>query len=122
MADKNDNLRPNPATQFSSTNQPSGKAKSEGKKKAKLLKEIAAMPVTDTLYSKIKKVADMMGLTQEDVNIELAMHLKQMQNAIDEGDVRSYTALFDRLKGKPKQDISVDGSVTGSFPFDQWNK
>ena len=119
----NDNLHnDNKKTRFSSDNQPSSEAKKQGKKKAKLLKEIAAMPVTNKLYAKIKAVADILGLVQDDIDIEMAMHIRQMQNAIDDGDVRSYTALFDRLKGKPKQDISVDGSVTGSIPFDKWMK
>lgn len=99
------NLRPNKETQFTKDNQPSGKAKSEGKRRAKALKDVCSQLVTGKSKEALESLAKYLGLEVDEIDIELALHLKQIQKALNEGDTKAYNSVMDRLKGRPKQEI-----------------
>lgn len=90
---------------FTSENQPSGKAKSMGKKKRLVLKDIASQIVKGEAIKDLKPLAEYMGIQESEIDVETLMHLSQMSRAIKEQDTRAYNAVMDRLKGKPRQEI-----------------
>lgn len=93
------------STPFTSENQPSGKAKSEGKRKKRLLKDLAQALVSGERLDKCKAIAYKVGLdlSDDEYTLDIAMTLKQIEKAIDDGDTRAYQAAMDRLIGKPDQ-------------------
>jgi len=93
------------ATQFSKDSQPTGKAKSEGKKKAKLIKDIAKQIVKGGVKDALKPLAEYLGLEVDEINLETVMHLKQMEKAINDGDTNAYNAVMNRIAGKAKEFI-----------------
>jgi len=93
------------ATRFSKDLQPSGAAKSLGKKKAKLIKDIASQIVKGGVKDALKPLAVYLGLNVEEINLETVMHLKQMEKAIKEGDTNAYNAVMNRIAGKAKEFI-----------------
>jgi hypothetical protein len=92
-------------TQFSSTNQPTNRAKREGKKKAKLIKEIASQIVKGGVKKALIPLAEYLGLDPDEINLETVMHLKQMEKAINDGDTNAYNAVMNRIAGKAKEFI-----------------
>lgn len=95
----------NESTRFSKTSQPSGEAKSNGKKKAKLIKEIATQIVQGGVKDALKPLAIYLGLEIDEINLETVMHLKQMEKAINDGDTNAYNAVMNRIAGKAKEFI-----------------
>lgn len=91
------------ATQFSKDKQPSPKAKSRGKKKAMLLKDLANMVVNGEAKEKALKTARAVGLDFEQITIQIAMTLRQIEKALAKGDTQAYNAAMDRLVGKAPQ-------------------
>lgn len=105
---KEDNLlKGNPETQFSKKNQPSATSKIEGKKKKALLKDIAGQLVSGDSKVALIELSKYLGVDVDKIDIETAMHLKQMEKAVKQGDTRAYNAVMDRIKGKPTQAIEV---------------
>ncbi len=92
-------------TQFSVENQPTGDAKSEGKKKAKLIKSIANQIVKGGVKDALVPLAEYLGLEVDEINLETVMHLKQMEKAIKDGDTNAYNAVMNRIAGKAKEFI-----------------
>ena len=92
---------------FTKDNQPSGKAKSDGWKKKALLKEISNQILSGTSKNSLKNLAAFIGVDIEELDVETAMHLKQIEKALKDGDTRAYSAVMDRIKGKPLQAIEV---------------
>lgn len=103
---------------FSSEHQPSPEAKSEGKRKKKLLKEISEMIVSG---SEIQEIAEPLsfyfGVQPDDLDHETLADLVQLQKAIKEGDTRAYAEFKDRLRGRPKTttDITTRGRPIDNF-------
>lgn len=113
-------------TRFSSDNQPTGKAKSNGKKKALLLREFAKQLVTGQLKDNVKPIAEQLGIDIETVNVEMALHMSQLQKAIVSGDTMAYNSVLNRILGKVKEHIEVN-DVTKKKPesilkFKDYNK
>jgi hypothetical protein len=104
---KKDLNRGNPEHQFSSDNQPTPEAKSEGKRKKRLLKDLANALVSGERLNKCKAIAEKVGLDliDDEFTLEIAMTLKQIEIALDNGDTRAFSAAMDRLVGKPIQTI-----------------
>lgn len=98
-------ITPKDGKQFSSTYQPDRQKVIEGKRRVKLLKDIAALVITGQLKEDLTPLCEELGIDPESVDIEKAMHLKQMEKALKDGDTKAYQALFDRLKGKPVQAV-----------------
>jgi len=90
---------------FTSENQPSGEAKSQGHKRKKALKDLADALINGERLDKLKVTANKVGIDLEDneFTLDIAMTLKQIEKAFDEGDTRAYQAAMDRLMGKPNQ-------------------
>jgi len=78
--------RGNKETQFTSERQPSGEAKSEGHKRKLLLKEISEQLVSGEALSDLKPLARYLGVSENEIDIETLMHLKQIEKAIKEQD------------------------------------
>lgn len=99
----------NKATQFTSENQPSPEAKSLGRRKKRTLKELAEIVVEGKGLEKAKQIAKRLGIPLEDdeFTAELIMTLRLIEKAINLGDVSAYSAVMDRMKGKPKQSVDV---------------
>lgn len=98
-------LRPDKGVKFSKDNQPSGEAKKAGKRRAKALKDVCSQLVTGKSKEALESLAKYLGLEVDEIDIELALHLKQIQKALNEGDTKAYNSVMDRLKGRPKQEI-----------------
>lgn len=94
---------------FSKDNQPSSESKRQGKKRKRLLKDLAQALVTGDRLEKCKAIAEKVGLdlTDDEYTLELGMTLKQIERAYDEGDTRAYQAAMDRMLGKPKQYVET---------------
>lgn len=97
----------NNEAKFNSTNQPSGEAKSKGKQKKRLLKDLANALVSGERLNKCKAIAEKVGLDliTEEYTLEVAMTLKQIELALDDGDTKAFNSAMDRLIGKPTQKI-----------------
>lgn len=107
---KEDNLKKgDPVKPFSKDYQPSGEAKSKGKLKANFLKNIAAQIVTGEFADGLIKTAKELGIEIVELDVETAMHLKQMELAMKLGDTKAYNAVLDRLNGKPHQVTEITG-------------
>lgn len=106
MPNKN-NLIPGAKNPFSKENQPSPEAKSRGKKKAALLRNVAKQLVGPGLKSDLKPIANYLGIEIEDIDLELAMHMMQMKKALKENDTIAYNAVMNRILGKAKEDVTV---------------
>ena len=93
---------------FSKENQPSPKAKSDGHKRKKALKDLADALISGDRLEKCKLIAKKVGIDLKDgeYTLDIAMTLRQIENAFDEGDTRAYQAAMDRLLGKPPQQIN----------------
>ena len=93
---------------FSKDNQPSPKAKSEGHKRKKALKDLADALISGDRLEKCKLIAKKVGIDLKDgeYTLDIAMTLRQIEKAFDEGDTRAYQAAMDRLLGKPPQQIN----------------
>jgi hypothetical protein len=92
---------------FSKDNQPSGESKSKGRIKKYLLRDIAQQLLTGDSKDAIQDLARYLGIDPDQIDIETAMHLKQMERALKEGDTKAYNAVMDRVKGKPVQAIEI---------------
>ena len=93
---------------FSKDNQPSPKSKSEGHKRKKALKDLADALISGDRLEKCKVIANKVGIDLKDgeYTLDIAMTLRQIEKAFDEGDTRAYQAAMDRLLGKPPQQIN----------------
>lgn len=111
-----DNLTP-----FSKENQPSPKLKSEGHKRKKALKDLANALIMGERLDKCKAIAQKVGIDLKDseYTLDIAMTLKQIEKAFDEGDTKAYLAAMDRLLGKPTQMVETSVSVKAPPIFDK---
>lgn len=96
---------------FTSKNQPDPELKSKGWKKKMLLKDIAEQIVKGGAVDDLKPIADYLGVSQENIDVETLMHLSQISKAIQKKDTQAYNAVLDRLKGKPMQ--AIDHTTKG---------
>jgi hypothetical protein len=99
---------------FSADNQPSGELKSEGKKKARLLKDLLSISTSKEFGSEEQNnyrrlTSQYLGIPEEQVDIQMIMHFRQIQRAISKSDTYAYTAVMDRAFGKPKQQTEITG-------------
>lgn len=102
------NIKGTEGNTFSKDNQPSPKAKSEGHKRKKALKDLADALISGERLEKCKLIAKKVGIDLKDgeYTLDIAMTLRQIEKAFDEGDTRAYQAAMDRLLGKPPQQIN----------------
>ena len=98
----------NDSVPFSKDNQPSSKQKSEGHKRKKALRDLADALISGERLEKCKVIAKKVGIDLKDgeYTLDIAMTLRQIEKAFDEGDTRAYQAAMDRLLGKPPQQIN----------------
>ena len=106
---------------FSKENQPSPKLKSEGHKRKRALKDLADALIMGERLDKCKVIAEKVGIDLKDseYTLDIAMTLKQIEKAFDEGDTKAYLAAMDRLLGKPTQMIETNVSVKAPPIFDK---
>lgn len=102
---------------FSSDYQPSGEAKSEGRKKAfakkRALKELADIAIGGAALEDAQSIAESVGLDfgDDEISLEIYMTLKQISKAITDGDTRAYDSAMNRLKGRVSVDIDQTISI-----------
>lgn len=106
---------------FSKENQPSPKLKSEGHKRKRALKDLADALIIGERLDKCKVIAEKVGIDLKDseYTLDIAMTLKQIEKAFDEGDTKAYLAAMDRLLGKPTQMVETSVSVKAPPIFDK---
>lgn len=97
--------------QFSKENQPSKAVRRKGQYKRKLIKDIAGMAINGDPLDKALATAKQIGVEFEQITVEIAMTLKQIEKAISEGDTSAYNAAMDRLVGKPTQTVNSNVNV-----------
>jgi hypothetical protein len=86
-------------TQLSVRRQPPAELKKLGWAKKKLLREVLQCKLP--MASKpLKKLAELYGMTTEQLTIELAMNLAQIEKALA-GDTVAYKTLMERAYGHP---------------------
>ena len=109
----------NPEHQFTSTNQPTPEQKSNGWKRKKALTDLANALVNGDRLSKCKVIADEVGIYLEDneFTLDIAMTLKQIEIALDEGDTKAYNAAMDRLIGKAIQTVKTEDTTVRPLEF-----
>lgn len=106
---------------FSKENQPSPKLKSEGHKRKRALKDLADALIMGERLDKCKAIAQKVGIDLKDseYTLDIAMTLKQIEKAFDEGDTKAYLVAMDRLLGKPTQMVETSVSVKAPPIFDK---
>ncbi len=109
---------------FGKDNQPSHNKRSMGQKKRRtreqLMKDMMQSKPSREFLESLMPIITKLGIDPDTVDNELMMHLRQLQKAIQEGDVRSYTALLDRFVGKPKQEHDVNQKSDIDFNILGW--
>ena len=105
---------------FSKQNQPAPKLKSEGHKRKRALKDLADALIMGERLDKCKVIAQKVGIDLKDseYSLDIAMTLKQIEKAFDEGDTKAYIAAMDRLLGKATQMVETNVSVKAPPIFD----
>ena len=111
---KEDNLKPGNVhgKGFTSENQPTTDAKIRGKKKAALLKNVAKQLVGGGVKEALIPLAEYLEIDIDSIDLEMAMHMKQMELALKKGDTVAYNSVMNRLLGKPKEDVTVTNKKT----------
>jgi len=106
----------NEGNTFTSENQPTSEAKSKGKLRKRYLKDLATALITGDRLEKLKGTAKKVGLdfTDKEYTLDIAMTLKQIEKALDDGDTKAFNAAMDRLLGKPNQ--TVETTITEVKP------
>lgn len=96
-------------TQFTSENQPSPEAKSNGKRKKRILRDLANAVVTGERLERAREIAEALGLDLEDdeFTFDIVLTMRQAEKALAKGDTSAYNAVMDRLIGKPKQAVDL---------------
>ena len=94
---------------FTSERQPSPKAKSQGKKKAILQRELGNLIVGGASADKIISKAQSLGieLDKKDLTVITTMFLRMIEKVLAKGDVGAFNALMDRFAGKPSQSMDI---------------
>ncbi|MRI02096.1 hypothetical protein GH721_16245 [Kriegella sp. EG-1] len=93
-------------TKFSKDNQPSKLAKVEGKRQSYLLKDIAKHATEGELRKAQTGLADFLGVSVDELDIESTMHLVQIKKALD-GDTQAYKSVMNRILGSPRKTMPV---------------
>jgi len=90
------NPNPNESTRFTSDNQPEGRGRPKG-----------ALSVKTTLKQLLESEIDWKDLAGKPSRLQAldAMLGEQIRKAIKEGDTGAFSAILDRLEGKPRQEI-----------------
>jgi len=95
--------------------QPSPEAKSAGWLRKRQLRELLKMQITGKAPAAemVKRfVASYLGVAESDVKdeltLEVAMDLRQIEKAITKGDTKAYEVVKDRVYGKPKVTVAGD--------------
>src|SRR5687768_6244353 len=93
-------ITPADGTRFTSDNQPSGEAKSLGKKKKRLLKDILELSFIGPSGGRLKKAAsEYLGIPQEEITVEMMMQFRMVEKAIKDSDTPAFNAIMDRAYG-----------------------
>lgn len=116
---KRGNINGTMGKQFTSEYQPSPESKRLGRLKKRTLKDLSNLVISSEHIggkAVIKFVATFLGIPEEEVKeehitMEMAMHLRQLEKAIKTGDTYAWNSLMDRIYGRAKQTIGVEGSV-----------
>lgn len=112
---------------FTKETQPSPQAKSAGWQKKRTLKQLLAMELrgTDKSAQLVRSfVSKYLGIKENEVGneitLEIAMHLRQIEKAITKGDTRAYEAVNERAYGKKIQaDISIENINLDDFTVEE---
>lgn len=99
---------------FSSENQPTGEAKSNGWTKKSTLKEIMKLEVGGVVSAaRRQEILAYLGLPADsEITIEQMLHMKQIMLSLKSNKAEStaaYRAVNDRAFGQPKQEIEHTG-------------
>jgi hypothetical protein len=101
---------PPDSAKFTSTNQPSGEAKKNGRLKNKtgieLARAILQLSFEGAKDSPLKKAAaEYFKISEQEITVEMMLMFRQAEKAVQKGDTRAFEAVMDRAFGKPKQDL-----------------
>ena len=112
------NPPPDPKKPFTTENQPSPEAKSNGwlkKKRAQeLVKAMLELNFSGSKNAALKKeAADYFGIDAKEITIEMMLLFKQTKKAIDDSDTQAFNAVMDRAFGKPKEKLEHSGPDEG---------
>lgn len=110
-SEKTTNKRPPlQGKKFSKEYQPSGEAKSKGKVKSRLLKDILEMAFVGPKGGRLKKAAAAyLDIQEEDLTVEDILHIRQIQVAVSKQNTFAYNSIMNRVYGLPKQKTELTG-------------
>lgn len=103
---------------FTKENQPSSESKSAGWTRKRLLRDLLQLTIDgEQPDAKIVKafIAGYLGKKEKELSdnltLEQCMDLRLIEKAIKEGDTSAYTAIKDRVYGKPNLQINANVSL-----------
>lgn len=107
-------MGPDTGKKFSKDYQPSAASKKAGwakkRKGQELVQAILQEAFKGMKDSKLKQqAAEYFGIAQKNVTVEMMLHFRQAEKAIQKADTQAYSALLDRAFGKPKDKMELTG-------------
>jgi len=98
------------AVKFSKEYQPSGEAKSKGRKRKRLLKDLANALITGAKLEELKELSNRLGLDldEDEFTLDISLTLKQVEKALESGDTPAFNSAMDRFIGKPTQTMEIE--------------
>lgn len=102
-------MGPDTGKKYSAEYQPAPEAKSAGKQKKKLLKDVlnAALNPKGEHAKMIAACAEYMEKDAGEITLADLMHFRQAQKAISKQDTFAYQAVMDRAYGKPENKTTL---------------
>jgi hypothetical protein len=109
------NILPDAPKPFSKKYQPTPEAKKAGWAKKKrgyeLVRAVLELSFKGMKGSEIKqKASEYFGVPQKNLTVEMLLHFRQAEKAIQKADTQAYNAVMDRAFGKPKEKLEHSGA------------
>ena len=92
----------------------SGKARREKKAMKETLEALLSMPLKDGVSADVDTIKSLAEMKGKNITVQEAIMLAQIQKAM-KGDTRAAEYVRDTSGNKPKDDVSISGSLNNPF-------